>query len=83
MKKVIPNIMIEHFCNLGNSLKENVPYEKNLLIEGAYNINSSSETFIFSEISEEEAMLAFKFLHQNCGSFHSQTFSLHLQPLTI
>ena len=57
-KKIIPNIMNEYFCNIGNSLKESVPYEKNPLMEGAYNINSSSETFTFSEISEEEVISA-------------------------
>ena len=35
-KKIIPNIMNEYFCNIGNSLKESVPYEKNPLMEGAY-----------------------------------------------
>ena len=53
-KKIIPDFMNKYFCNIGNSLKENVPYEKNPLMEDAYNINSSSETFTFSEISEEE-----------------------------
>ena len=31
-KKIIPNIMNEYFCNIGNSLKESVPYEKNPLM---------------------------------------------------
>ena len=53
-KKIIPDIMNEYFRNIGNSLKENVPYEKNPLMEGVYNVNSSSETF--SEISEEEVI---------------------------
>ena len=40
-KKIIPNIMNEYFCIIGNSLKESIPYEKNPLMEGAYNINST------------------------------------------
>ena len=62
-KKMIPIIMNEYFCNIGNSLKETIPYEKNPLIEGAYNMNTSSKTFTFSEITEEEvirASLSFK-----------------------
>ena len=60
---MIPNIMNEYFCNIGSNLKEKIPYEKNPLIEGAYNINIRSETFTFSEITEEEivrASLSFK-----------------------
>ena len=48
--------MNEYFCNIENSLNESVPYEKNPLMEGAYNINSTSETFTLSEISEEEVI---------------------------
>ena len=48
--------MNEYFCNIGNSLKENVPYEKNPLMEGAYNINARSETFTLSEISEKKVI---------------------------
>ena len=55
-KKTIPNIINECFCNIGNNLKEKIPYEKNPLIEGAYNINTRSETFTFSEITEEETI---------------------------
>ena len=50
--------LLFYFCNTGNSLKENVPYEKNPLVEGAYNINSSCETFTFSEVFEEEVIQA-------------------------
>ena len=45
------------YCQI-NSLKENVPYEKNPLMEDAYNVNSSSEIFKLSEISEEEVINA-------------------------
>ena len=73
-KKEIPNSMNEYFCNTGNSLNENIPYEKDLLTE--YNINFGTETVIFSEISEEEAMRKqyLQFRHQSCCSFYSQTF---------
>ena len=67
-KKIIPNIMNEYFCNIGNSLKESVPYEKNPLMEGTYNINSSSETFTFSEISEEEVISASHSFKTSFGS---------------
>ena len=55
--------MNEYFCNIGNSLKENVPYEENPLLEGAYNVIVNFETSTFSEISEEEVLsscLSFK-----------------------
>ena len=48
--------MNEYFCNIGNSLKENVPYQKNPLMESAYNINACSETFTLSEISKKEVI---------------------------
>ena len=60
--------MNEYFCNIGNSLNESVPYEKNPLMEGAYNINSSSETFTFSEISEEEVICASHSFKTSFGS---------------
>ena len=56
--KITPNIKNEYFCNIGNTLKENITYRKYFVIEGADNINFSSEIFTFSEISEEEVMLA-------------------------
>ena len=56
--------------------KENVHLEKNPLIEGAHNINFSSETLTFSEISEEDVMRAcisfetsFGFRIDNTSSF--------------
>ena len=67
-KKIIPNIMNEYLCNIGNSLKENVPYEKNLLMKGANNSTSSSETFTFSEVPEEEVISASHSFKTSFGS---------------
>ena len=44
--------MNKYFCSIGNILKEKYPYEKDPLFEGAYDINTRSETFTFSEIIE-------------------------------
>ena len=67
-KEMIPNIMNEYFCNIGSNLKEKIPYEKNPLIEGAYNINTRSETFASSEITEEDIVCASLSFKTSCGS---------------
>ena len=46
----------EYCCNIRNSLKEAVPYEMNLLVEGACIVNSSSETFTLSDIADAEVI---------------------------
>ena len=48
--------------------RRNVPYEKNPLMEDTYNSNSSSATFTFSEISEEEVISASHSFKTSFGS---------------
>ena len=66
---------------LWNSVKENIPYENNPLTEGAYKINFSSETFNFSEISEEEVTHACLSFKMSFGYDIDNIFSSFIKPV--
>ena len=87
----IPNLMNSYFCNVGKTLKANVPHQQNSFIAGNYNVNPKNKIFHFAEITEESVFNAcnhmknsFGFRLDNTSSFFiCLLYQFLLDPLHI
>ena len=55
-------------CNVGETLKANIPHQQNFLIAGNYNVNPNNKVFHFVEIAEELACNACSHMKTSFGS---------------